>query len=149
MLERTLVLIKPDGIKRKIMGEIISFYEKKELDIIELKLVQCSDELAEAHYEEHKGKPFFKELIDYITSGKLCAMIIQGEDAIDIVRKINGNKDPRLAELGSIRGIYADNRTMNLVHASDSFEHAEREIKLWFPESADKFAFKENISVNV
>lgn len=149
MVERTLVLIKPDGIKRRIMGEIISFYEKKELEIVEMKLVECSRELAEAHYEEHRGKPFFHELIDYITGGKLCAMVIQGEEAIAIVRKINGDKDPRVAEMGSIRGIYADNRTMNLVHASDSFEHAEREIKLWFPENEDKFAFEEKRSVKI
>jgi len=149
MIERTLVLVKPDGIERKIMGEIISFYEQKDLNIIELKLVQCSRETAEKHYEEHKGKPYFDELIDYITSGKLCAMIIEGEDAINIVRKINGNKDPNLAELGSIRGKYADDRTRNLVHASDNFKNAEREICIWFPEAASKVAFDEQESINI
>jgi len=149
MIERTLVLIKPDGIQRKIMGEIISFYEQKDLNIVELKLVQCSRNTAEKHYEEHKGKPYFDELIKYITSGKLCAMIIEGEDAINIVRKINGNKDPNLAELGSIRGKYADDRTKNLVHASDNFKNAEREIAIWFPDIVSKVAFDEPKSINI
>lgn len=149
MIERTLVLIKPDGIERKIMGEIISFYEQKDLNIVQLKLVQCSRDIAEKHYEEHKGKPYFDELINYITSGKLCAMIIEGEDAINIVRKINGNKDPNLAELGSIRGKYADDRTRNLVHASDNFKNAEREIGIWFPEVVSKVAFDEQKSINI
>lgn len=149
MIERTLVLIKPDGIQRKIMGEIISFYEQKDLNIVELKLVQCSRETAEKHYEEHKGKPYFEDLINYITSGKLCAMVIEGEDAINIVRKINGNKDPNLAELGSIRGKYADDRTKNLVHASDNFKNAEREIAIWFPDIVSKVAFDEKKSIIV
>lgn len=149
MIERTLVLIKPDGIERKIMGEIIRFYEQKDLSITELKLVQCSRKTAEEHYEEHKGRPYFDELIEYITSGKLCAMIIEGEDAINIVRKINGNKDPNLAELGSIRGKYADDRTRNLVHASDNFKNAEREIGIWFPEAASKVAFDKQQSINI
>lgn len=149
MIERTLVLIKPDGIERKIMGEIISFYEQKDLNIVELKLVQCSRATAEKHYEEHKGKSYFEDLINYITSGKLCAMVIEGEDAINIVRKINGNKDPNLAELGSIRGKYADDRTKNLVHASDNFKNAEREIAIWFPDIVSKVAFDEKKSINI
>lgn len=131
-MERTLVLIKPDGVERKLVGEIISFYEKKDLKLAALRMVQATRELSEIHYEEHKGKPYFEDLIKYITEGPIVAMVIEGEDAVEIVRKINGDKNPAKAELGSIRGKYADDRTRNLVHASDSIEHAEREISIWF-----------------
>lgn len=132
-MEKTLVLIKPDGIERKLVGEIISFYERKNLNITELKLVKATRELSETHYEEHRGKPYFEELIGYITEGPLCAMVIEGEDSIDIVRIIHGDKDPKLANPSSIRGRYADNKTRNLVHASDNAEHAKREMEIWFP----------------
>lgn len=150
MRERTLVLIKPDGVRRKIVGEIISFYEKKELDIVELKLIKCSRELAEKHYEEHKDKDYFERLINYITNGKICAMVIEGEDAIAIVRKINGSTNFLNADMGTIRGKYAHDKTMNLVHASDSTYSAQREIGLWFPEEdSSKFAFDNKKSINV
>ena len=132
-MERTLVLIKPDGVERKLMGDIISIYEKKGLEIIELKLVKASREIAERHYEEHNGRAYFEELINYITEYKLCAMVIQGENAIEVVRHVNGDKDPLKSELASIRGKYTNDKTRNLVHASDSVESAEREIKIWFP----------------
>ncbi|AGK98131.1 nucleoside-diphosphate kinase [Clostridium pasteurianum] len=133
-MERTLVLIKPDGVRRKLIGKIISFYEKKNLNIIALKMLRVNRELAEEHYSQHKGRQYFNELIEYITEGKLCAMVIEGRDAITIVRNINGNKDPKIAPMGSIRGIYASDTTKNLVHASDNMENAEKEIKIWFPE---------------
>lgn len=134
-MERTLVLIKPDGIERKLIGEIISFYEKKGLNIKELDMVNASRDLAERHYEEHKGRPYFEELISYITQGKLCAMVLEGENVIEIVRRINGDKDPLKSDIGSIRGRFAKNKTYNLVHSSDCNISAEREIGIWFPTS--------------
>lgn len=132
-MERTLVLIKPDGIERRLVGEIISIYEKKGINIIALEMIHANREKAERHYEEHVGKPYFEELITFITEGKLCALVIEGEEIINLVRKVNGDKDPVKADMGSIRGKYASNKTKNIVHASDSIEHAEREIKIWFP----------------
>lgn len=137
-MERTLVLIKPDGVERGLIGSIISFYERKSLKIVALKMVQADREIAEQHYEEHIGRNYFEELIEYITGGRLCALVVGGEDAVLVVRNVNGNKDPKVADMGSIRGMYADDKTRNLVHASDSIEHAEREIGLWFPELSKK-----------
>lgn len=131
-MERTLVLIKPDAIERKLMGRIMTFYENKGLEIVELKMLKASRELAERHYEEHKGKPYFEKLVNFITEGRLCALVVEGEGAIELVRKINGKTDPLKAEYGSIRGTYANETTRNLVHASDCPENAEREIKIWF-----------------
>ena len=131
---RTLVLIKPDGVERKLIGDVISVYENKDLNITALKMLKATREMAEEHYIEHKGKPYYEELIEFITEGKLCAMIIEGEDVVDMVRTVNGNKDPLKADMSSIRGRYSNSKTKNLVHASDNTEHAEREIKLWFPE---------------
>ena len=133
-MEKTLVLIKPDGVVRGLVGQILSVYERKCLRICKMKLIQADENLAKKHYEEHKDKPFFKELVDYLVSGKLVAMIIEGESAISIVRKENGDKDPLKADCATIRGMYANSRTKNLVHASDSLEAAKREISLWFPE---------------
>lgn len=134
MVERVLVLIKPDGVERKLMGEIIGIYEKKDLNIIALKMVKASREMAEKHYEEHKGRPYFETLISYITEERLCAMVIEGEEAVELVRKINGDKDPLKVDLGSIRGRFSCHKTRNLVHASDCPESAKREISIWFPE---------------
>jgi len=133
-MERTLVLIKPDAMERKLMGEIISIYEKKGFHISALKIVKPSKELAEEHYAEHKGKPFYERLVNFITRGEVCAMVIEGENVIEAVRKINGATDPLNAEPGTIRGRYALSKSENAVHASDSIQSAEREIKIWFPE---------------
>jgi nucleoside-diphosphate kinase len=133
-MERTLILIKPDGIERKLMGEIISFYEKKNLNIIALKMVKASKELAETHYEEHKGRPYFESLIDYITEERICALVAEGENVIEVVRRINGDKDPLKVDMGSLRGKFTSSKSRNLVHASDSIESASREIGIWFPE---------------
>ena len=146
-MERTLVLIKPDGVKREIIGKIISHYEEKSLEIVALKMIRATNDIAKKHYFEHEGKVFFEELINYVTEGKICAMILMGEKAIDVVRKINGDKDPTKAELGSIRGQYALDRTRNLVHASDNTESAEREIMLWFPELLEKGKYKETVDL--
>lgn len=133
-MERTLVIIKPDAMERKLMGEIISIYEKKGFHISAMKIIKPSPDIAEAHYAEHRGKPFFKELIAYITRGEVCVFIAEGINAIAAARKINGATDPLEADMGSIRGRYAVSKTENSVHSSDSKESAEREIKIWFPE---------------
>ena len=133
-MERTLVLIKPDAMKRKLMGEIISVYEKSYLRIAAIKLTKATIDMAEEHYEEHKEKSFFSELIDYITSTEVCALIIEGDNAVEEVRKLNGATDPKDADPSSIRAKYALSKSENSVHASDSINSAEREIKIWFPE---------------
>lgn len=133
-MERTLVLIKPDGVKRKLIGEVLATYEKKDLDIVALKMVTASRDLAEKHYIEHKGRDYYEELVDFITEGPLCALIIEGENVVNLVRKVNGNKNPLESDLASIRGKFCKETTRNLVHASDSKEAAEREIALWFSE---------------
>jgi nucleoside-diphosphate kinase len=133
-MEETLVLIKPDGVKRQLCGEILSRYERKGLEIKAMKLLQTPQELAEEHYAEHKDKPFFGELVDFITSGPVLAFILGGQNAVASVRAINGATNPLEATPGSIRGDYALTLDSNVVHASDSAESAAREMKLWFPE---------------
>lgn len=133
-MEETLVLIKPDGVKRQLCGEILSRYERKGLEIKAMKLLQTPQELAEEHYAEHKDKPFFGELVDFITSGPVLAFILGGQNAVPSVRAINGATNPLEATPGSIRGDYALTLDSNVVHASDSAESAAREMKLWFPE---------------
>jgi nucleoside-diphosphate kinase len=136
-MEKSLVLLKPDAVERHLVGRIIGIYEQKGLKITALKMVKPSQEIVEVHYEEHKEKPFFHELVDYLTRGMVCAMTIEGENVIKTVRKINGATDPAEAEAGTIRGQFAVTKTENLVHASDSVESAEREIKIWFSKGLD------------
>lgn len=131
-MEKTLVLIKPDAVERRLMGEIISVYEKNNFHIIDMKMIKPNIEVAKKHYSEHKEKPFFNELINYITSGSLCALIIEGENIVEKVRKINGATDPKNADSESIRGKFALSKQENCVHGSDSVESAEREINIWF-----------------
>lgn len=133
-MEETLVLIKPDGVKRQICGEILTRYERKGLIIKAMKLLQTPKELAEEHYAEHKDKPFFGELVDFITSGLVLAFVLAGKNAVTSVRTINGATNPVDATPGSIRGDYALTMDSNVVHASDSVDSAAREIHLWFPE---------------
>lgn len=133
-MERTLVLIKPDAMERKLMGEIISIYEKKGLHISALKIIKPSIEIAKNHYMEHKDKTFFKKLVNYITRSEVCALIIEADNAVSMVRRINGATNPLEAEAGTIRGRYAISMSENAVHSSDSVQGAEREIKIWFPE---------------
>ena len=133
-MEETLVLIKPDGVKRQICGEILTRYERKGLIIKAMKLLQTPKELAEEHYAEHKDKPFFGELVDFITSGPVLAFVLAGKNAVTSVRTINGATNPVDATPGSIRGDYALAMDSNVVHASDSVDSAAREIHLWFPE---------------
>ena len=133
-MEETLVLIKPDGVKRQICGEILTRYERKGLIIKAMKLLQTPKELAQEHYAEHKDNPFFGELVDFITSGPVLAFVLAGKNAVTSVRTINGATNPVDATPGSIRGDYALTMDSNVVHASDSVDSAAREIHLWFPE---------------
>lgn len=133
-IEKTLVLVKPDGVKKHICGEVISRFERKDLEVEAIKMIQVPEELAKKHYAEHEGKGFFKDLIAFITSGPVLAMVIKGENAVAAVRQINGATDPLKAVPGSIRGDFATSIDENVVHASDAPETAEREIGLWFPE---------------
>jgi len=131
-VERTLVIVKPDGVARGLAGEILSRIERKGFRIERMKMLTMDRELAERHYAEHKGEPFYDELIDYITEGPLVVAVILGENAIENVRVIMGATDPLDATPGSIRGAYATSVTRNLVHGSDSPESADREISLFF-----------------
>ena len=133
-MQETLVLIKPDGVRRQLTGEILNRYERKGLVIKALKLIDVPRELAEEHYAEHKEKPFFGELVDFITSGPVVAFVLAGKDAVVNVRNLNGATNPLDATPGSIRGDYALTMDSNVVHASDSPDSASREIGLWFPE---------------
>ena len=131
-VERTLVLIKPDAMVRQLAGEILARFERRGLVIREARLVQVNRELAERHYGEHSAKPFFGELVEFITSGPTLALVLEGEGAIAVVRKTIGATNPAEACAGSIRGQFALSMPDNLVHGSDSPESAEREIGLWF-----------------
>ena len=131
-MEKSLVLIKPDGVEQNVIGKILSMYEDNGLKIVSLKMLTVDKEFAMKHYSEHIGKPFFNELINYITRGPLCALVLEGDDAINKIRKINGATNPEKAEQGTIRALYGTNLTENCVHASDSKESAAREISLWF-----------------
>ena len=134
MIEKSVVLIKPDGVERNIIGNIISCYEDNGLKVVELKLMQATREIAEKHYCQHKGKDFYEELITFITRTPLCAIILKGEDAVARIRSINGATSPTDAAEGTIRHRYARSKTENCVHASDTVESAKEEIELWFPE---------------
>ncbi|GAA5068932.1 nucleoside-diphosphate kinase [Nocardia callitridis] len=135
MTEQTLVLIKPDGVARGLVGEVLARIERKGLTIAALELKQVSEELAKSHYAEHAEKPFFGSLIEFITSGPVVAAILEGPRAIAAFRQIAGGTDPvEKAVPGSIRGDFALETQNNLVHGSDSPESAKSEIALWFPE---------------
>ncbi|ADD09047.1 nucleoside-diphosphate kinase [Candidatus Aciduliprofundum boonei] len=135
MKQRTLVLLKPDAVNRRLMGEIISRFEKKGLKIVAMKMLWMSRERAEKHYEVHKDKPFYESLIDYITSGPIVAMVLEGDRAIEVVRKMMGKTNGIEAEPGTIRGDFAMSIQNNLVHGSDSEESAKREIPIFFDDS--------------
>jgi nucleoside-diphosphate kinase len=132
--ERTLILVKPDGVKRNIIGEVISRIERKGLKVVALELRTIDTDTAHAHYAEHAERPFFGELVDFITSGPLVAIVAEGERAVAAFRALAGATDPVKALPGTIRGDYALQVAQNIVHGSDSPESAEREIKIFFPE---------------
>ncbi len=135
-VEQTLVLIKPDAVQRGLAGEIITRYEKRGLRIAGMKLLAASEEQARRHYHEHEGKSFFPGLVAFITSRPLVAMVLEGPNAIQICRDMNGKTKPWEAAPGTIRGDFALDTGRNLVHASDGAKAAEAEIAVWFPEGA-------------
>ncbi|MTD56923.1 nucleoside-diphosphate kinase [Amycolatopsis pithecellobii] len=135
MSERTLVLVKPDGVARGLVGEVISRIERKGLKLVALELRTAGNGVAEEHYAEHKDKSFFGELLEFITSGPLVAIVVEGPRAIAAFRQLAGGTDPvEKAAPGTLRGDFALETQFNLVHGSDSPESAERELKLWFPD---------------
>ncbi len=131
-MERTLVLIKPDAMQRGLAGEVISRLERRGLRIVALRLFQMDQTLAARHYAEHRDKPFYHTLVDFITSCPIIAAVFEGPNAVEIVRATMGATDPRQAAAGTIRGDFGLNITQNLIHGSDSLESAEREITLFF-----------------
>ena len=131
-IERTLVLIKPDGVQRQLIGRILARYEERGLKVVGLKLVQVDRGLAERHYAAHREKPFFTGLVDFITSGPLVALALDGPNAITVVRAINGATRPHEAAPGTVRGDFALETAQNIVHASDGPEAAAIELDLWF-----------------
>jgi nucleoside-diphosphate kinase len=133
-MERTLVIAKPDAVRRGLAGEILSRVERKGLRILAGRFFQIDEGLANRHYAEHEGKPFFGELIAFITSGPVLAFVAEGPDATSVVRTLMGPTNPRQAPPGTIRGDFAIEVTENLVHGSDSPESAAREIELFFPD---------------
>ncbi len=142
MIQRTLVLLKPDAVERALVGKIIERFENVGLKIVALKLTKATKEISKEHYQEHINKPFYKGIEEYITSGPIIAMILEGVDAVEVVRKLVGPTEPKKAQPGTIRGdfshvsySYADSKGLalkNIIHASDSTESAEREINIWF-----------------
>lgn len=131
-MERTLVLVKPDGVQRGLIGEIVNRFERRGLKLLGMKLMQMSRDLASEHYEVHKDRPFYPNLVDYITSGPVVAMVWEGKDAIQVVRTTMGATNPAASAPGTIRGDLAVEIGRNLVHGSDSPENAAREVALFF-----------------
>ena len=136
MAEQTLVLIKPDAVQRRLAGEILARFERRGLVVREAKLLTVDRGLAETHYAEHAEKPFFGELVEFITSGPTLALVLEGESAIPVVRTTMGSTNPADSAPGTIRGDLALAMPDNLVHGSDAPESAQREIELWFPDDA-------------
>ena len=132
-MSRTLVLVKPDAFARGLTGEIIARFERKGLKILAMQHLTMAEDMAKQHYAEHEGKPFFGELVEFITSGPLVAMVLEGEQAVTAARQVIGATNPLEAAPGSIRGDFAIAVGQNMVHGSDSPESADREAKLFFP----------------
>ena len=133
-MERTLILVKPDAFARSLTGEIIARFERKGLRLVAMRLMTMDRELAGRHYAEHEGKPFYGELVDFITSGPLVAMVLEGDSAVAAARQVIGATNPVEAAPGSIRGDFAIEVGQNMVHGSDAAESASREVGLFFPE---------------
>jgi nucleoside-diphosphate kinase len=133
-MDRTLILVKPDAFERGLTGEIIARFERKGLKIVALQHMTISGDLARRHYAEHEGKPFFGELVEFITSGPLVAMVLEGDQAVTAARQVIGATNPLEASSGSIRGDFAIAVGQNMVHGADSPESAERETALFFPD---------------
>ena len=135
-IEQTFAMVKPDGVKRGLVGEVVSRLERKGFTLLQLKMMQIPREMAEQHYGEHQGKPFFEGLVSFITSGPVVAMIVEGENAISEWRKMMGATNPADAALGTIRGDFASTIDENVAHGSDAPETAEREIGIFFGEAS-------------
>ncbi|MBO1197873.1 nucleoside-diphosphate kinase [Staphylococcus simiae] len=133
-MERTFLMIKPDAVQRNMIGEVLSRIERKGLKLVGGKLMQVPMSLAETHYGEHKSKPFYNDLVSFITSAPVFAMVVEGEDAVAVSRHIIGSTNPSEAAPGSIRGDFGLTVGRNIIHGSDSVESAQREISLWFNE---------------
>jgi len=134
MMEKTFLMVKPDGVQRGLIGEIVSRFERKGFQLVGAKLMQIPTSVAEQHYGEHKGKPFYDELVSFITSGPVFAMVWQGENVIATARQMMGATNPKDALPGTIRGDYGVTVGKNIIHGSDSLESAKREISLFFKE---------------
>jgi nucleoside-diphosphate kinase len=132
--QRTLVLVKPDGVKKGLIGEIISRLEKKGLRIAAMRMLQMDKAMARKHYAVHDGKPFFAGLVEFITSGPVVAVVVEGDKSVEVVRKLMGETDPVKAAPGTIRGDHGLDIGENLIHGSDSEENARTEIALFFPD---------------
>lgn len=143
-MERTFLMVKPDGVQRNLVGEVIQRLEKKGFTLVGLKLLSVSRELAEKHYDVHKERPFFSGLVEFIISSPVVAMVWEGEGVVASARKIIGATDPLAAEPGTIRGDFGVNIGRNLIHGSDAIETAQREVALWFKE--DELVSWENVS---
>jgi nucleoside-diphosphate kinase len=135
MMERSFVMLKPDAVLRRLMGTVLIRFEERGLKVVAAKMMTISEELAKEHYGEHKEKPFFNDLVSYITSAPVLAMVIEGDDCISLIRKMVGATNPKEADLGTIRGDYALDTGRNIIHASDSPASAKREIALFFEDS--------------
>jgi nucleoside-diphosphate kinase len=135
MKQRSFVMLKPDAVKRRLTGEVLGRFEKRGLKIMAAKMMLIDTNLAQKHYGEHSEKPFFKDLVEYITSGPVLATVIEGEECIALIRKMVGATNPQEADLGTIRGDYAIDTGRNIIHASDSPDSAAREISLFFEDS--------------
>lgn len=135
-MEKTFLMIKPDGVKRGLIGEIVSRFENKGYMLNRLEMVTPTVEVAEAHYAEHKEKPFFGELVEFLTSGPVVAMEWEGENIVAVSRLMIGKTNPLDAQPGTIRGDLASTMSQNVIHGSDSVESAERELALWFAKEA-------------
>lgn len=134
-MEKTFLMVKPDGVQRNLIGDIVARFEKKGFKLVAGKLMTISQDLAEEHYGEHKDKPFFNDLVSFITSGPVFAMVWEGDDVISIARDMMGATNPKESAAGTVRGDYAVQVSQNIIHGSDSSESAEREIGLFFDEA--------------
>jgi nucleoside-diphosphate kinase len=132
MIERTFAMVKPDGVQRGLVGEVVSRFEKRGVKVCALKMMKIPKELAERHYAEHKGKSFYDSLVSFITSGPVVCMVLEGDNAVTVVRAMMGTTNPQDAPIGTIRGDLAMHTSKNIVHGSDSSESANREIALFF-----------------
>jgi len=144
-MERTFLMVKPDGVQRNLIGKIVERFERKGFQLVGAKLMQVSTELAEKHYQEHVEKPFFGELVEFITSGPVFAMVWQGEEVIAKSRLMIGKTNPMEASPGTIRGDFAEVKSKNVIHGSDGIESAAREIALFFKEE-ELITYQKNIN---